>query len=309
MRFTVIERYVQSSDGIHNIHGKLYIPLGTPRATVQIVHGLSEYAGHYDEFMSFLAQRGFVVFAHDHLGHGQTADGADELGFIAEKNGDKYLVADAYNFAHELLENYKGLKHILFGHSMGSFVSRICSEIFPNMADLLILEGTGGPQPLAPLGLALSELGGMLRGPEYRSNIPQKLFVGRCNHCFRFEKSDYSWISRNAEYVKEVGEDDYRNFTFSVSGMHDLVMLSTECNSDEWFDNFRKDLPTLIISGEKDPVGDNGKGVYEVFKKLEDRGVEDLSFKLYRDCRHELLNELNKDEVMNDILCWIENRI
>lgn len=309
MKFTVIERFVPSSDGIHNIHGELYIPIGTPKATIQIIHGISEYSGLYDEFMKFLAENGFVVFVHDHLGHGKTAAGSNELGFIAEKNGDRFLVDDSYNFAQELLESYKGIKHILFGHSMGSFIARICSEKFPDMSDLLILEGTGGSQPLAPIGLALTELGGILNGPSHRAKIPQKLFVGKCNHSFKVEHSDYSWVSRDTEYTDSVGVDNYRNFTFTISGMYDLVKLSTECNSEEWFENFRKDLPTLIISGEKDPIGNNGKGVFEVFKKLEDGGAGDLSFKLYRDCRHELLNELNKDEVMTDILHWMENRI
>ncbi len=309
MNYTTMNYCVLSTDNIHTLNGVIYIPVGTPKATVQIIHGMSEHIELYEEFMRILAENGYVVWIHDQLGHGKTAGSVNNLGFFAENDGDKFLVDDAFAFAKDLLKNYSGLKHILFGHSMGSFVARLCSEKYPETADFLILAGTGGSQKAAPFGLAFTELGSKVRGNDFRSELTQKAFFDMYNHEFKKEENDYSWLTRDTEVIKRHINDEYFNFTFSLKAMNDLVTLSTNCNSDEWFEKFRKDLPTLIISGEKDPVGDNGKGVMEVFKNLESHGVEDLSFKLYSECRHELLNELNKEEVFQDILHWIKNRI
>lgn len=309
MKYTIAKRSVPSTDGIHKLFGKIYIPIGMPRATVQILHGMSENIERYDEFMSFLASNGFVVFGHDQLGHGKTAGSSESYGFFAEKNGDKLMVSDAYAYASELLESYKGLKHILIGHSMGSFVARICSEKYPKMADMIINLGTGGHQPLTPLGLAITDIGGRIKGADYRSEASQRFFYDICNAKFKDEDCNYSWVTRDKEVVEQYVDDEQLNCGLSIKAMNDLVMLSKECNSDEWFNNYRKDLPTLIMSGEMDPVGNNGKGVLEVFKRLEEEGVTDLSFKLYSECRHELLSELNKYDVMDDILRWINNRV
>ena len=308
MKYTTVEHTAKSTDNIHILHGKIFIPIGTPKATVQIIHGMSEHTEIYEEFMGILAENGYVAFIHDQLGHGKTAGSVEKLGFFAEENGDVILVDDAYNFAAELLDSYKGLKHILFGHSMGSFVARICSEKYPEMADGLIMEGTGGSQKGSQFGLAITDFGSKVKGLDYKSELTQKVFFDIYNYEFKEEKNDYSWITRDKDIIQQHINDEYFNFTFSLKAMNDLVMLSTKCNSDEWFDNYRKDLPTLIISGEKDPVGENGRGVMEIFKNLESRGVGDLSFKLYSECRHELIHELNKEEVFEDILCWIGNR-
>ncbi|MBQ3970165.1 MAG: alpha/beta fold hydrolase [Clostridia bacterium] len=309
MNYTTVEHTAKSNDEQHTLYGKIYVPIGTPRATVQIIHGMSEHIELYEELSDKLAKQGFAVIIYDQLGHGKTAGALENLGFFAEENGDRILVEDAFGFVRELLEDYSGIPHILFGHSMGSFVARICAEKYPQMADALIIAGTGGPQKAAPLGLAITDLGSKVKGTEYRSDLTQKAFMDIYNTEFKEEKNDYSWLTRDPETILRHTNDERFNFTFSLKAMNDLVMLSTECNSEQWFDEYRKDLPTLIISGEKDPVGENGKGVMEVFKNLESRGVSDLSFKLYRDCRHELLNELNKEEIMDEIICWINNRI
>lgn len=309
MDYTIIEKSIKSNDGIHTVYGKIYIPIGTPKATLQIVHGMSEHIERYAEFMTFMAQKGFAVFAHDHLGHGRTGAANDELGFIAEENGDKLLIDDVKSYADCFLEDYYGIPHIVFGHSMGSFISRLYSEEYPENVDMLILSGTGGPQPLAPVGLAVTDLGSKLKGEDYKADLSQKLIFRAYNQNFKDENCEHSWLSRDKDSVNEYEKDEQCNYRFSVKSLNDLVLLSTRCNTDEWFENYRKDLPTLLISGALDPVGDNGHGVLEVYKRLQDNGVNDATLKLYSECRHELLNELNKDEVMNDILTWITNRI
>ncbi len=299
---------VPSTDGIHTLCGKVYVPVCAPKGTVQIVHGMSEYIGRYDNFMTFLAQHGFVVFAHDQLGHGKTAAGAKNLGFIAREHGDRLLVDDIHAFGEQLLKNYSGIPHILFGHSMGSFAARLFCEKYPQGADMLILMGTGGYQPLAKLGLRITDLNSKIHGADYKFDAGLKLLFAVFNRSFRDENSDYAWLSGDKESV-EIYENDERCISrFSAKALGDILELSSRCNSDEWFDGFDKSLPTLIVSGALDPVGENGKGVMDVYKRLRDSGAKDVTFKLYSDCRHELLNDVSRDEVMSDILTWIENR-
>ena len=309
MRYTTLEVQTHSNDNVHTLYGKIYIPIGTPKATFQIIHGMSEHIELYDEFMSKLARCGYVVLIHDQLGHGKTSEGIDKLGFFAQKNGDTLLVEDAYSFAREFLSDYSGLKHILFGHSMGSFIARICCEKYSDMCDMLILSGTGGHQKGSGLGIAVTHAGGRVYGEEYRSEISQKLFLDYCNIQFRDDQNDYAWTTSDISVQKHHLEDKYYNFVFSVKAMNDVVTLIVNCNSEEWYDTYRTDLQTLILSGEKDPVGDYGKGVLEVYKKLKERGVRDITLKLYKDRRHELLHEINRYEVCDDIIMWLAHRL
>ncbi len=306
--YTTLPWEVPGTDGTHTLYGKVYIPVCAPKGTVQIVHGMSEHIGRYDSFMTFLAQHGYVAFAHDQLGHGKTAAGAKNLGFIAPENGAALLVDDINAFGRQLLENYSGIPHILFGHSMGSFASRLCCEKYPQCADMLILMGTGGYQPLAKLGLRVTDLSGRIHGPDYKFDAGLKLLFTLYNRSFRDENSDHSWLSGDKESVELYENDERCSTRFSAKSLGDILELSSACNSDEWFDNFDKSLPTLIVSGELDPVGENGIGVMEVYKRLRDSGVKDITFKLYSDCRHELLNDISRDEVMSDILTWTDNR-
>ncbi len=309
MRYTTLDLKTHSNDNVHTLYGKIYIPIGTPKGTVQIIHGMSEHMELYDEFMSLLAQNGFVSLIHDHLGHGKTAGSTNALGFFAEKNGDELLIRDAHKFACEFLSDYSGIPHVLFGHSMGSFIGRIYAQRYPAMCDRLILSGTGGHVKGAALGLALTKAGDSLYSRSHCPERVQKIFFDFCNVQFRDDKNPYAWTTSDTDVQRAHTNDKYYNFVFYYKAMNDVVMLSEKCNSKQWYDNFRTDLPTLIISGEKDPVGDHGRGVLEVYKKIKNTGAKDVSLKIYKDCRHELLHEKNRREVEADILKWLSHRI
>ncbi len=305
MRYTKIPLKIKSSDDIHDLNGIIYVPIGSVKATVQIIHGVCEHIELYDEFMSRLAQNGIVCFAHDQLGHGRTARNFDELGFFASENGVEHLVDDACKFACECISDYN-TKHFIFGHSMGTFTTRICCEKYPQIADGIILAGTSGHQPAAPIGIAVTDIKSMIQGSEHRSESTQRMFFDIYNYVFRAETDDYSWLSTLPEVIESHKNDEYFNFTFSIKAMNDIVRLCNECNSEEWFANFPK-IPSLIISGEHDPLGNFGKGVLEVYKKLKDTSPS--TFKLYRNARHELLHEYCTETVISDIISWINTNI
>lgn len=309
MKFTKYPYTVKSTDNVHTLNGIIYVPIGTVKATVQIIHGMSEHIELYDELMSILAENGIAAFAHDQVGHGRTAESLDKLGFIAEENGSQLLVDDAYQFAKDIIADYTGIKHFVFGHSMGSFTTRLCSEQYPDMADGIILAGTSGPQKAAPLGIYVTDVKSMVQGGEHRSVSAQRLFCDIYNLEFREEDEDYSWLTSDQNVIAAHENDELFNFTYSIKGMNDVVRLCTLCNSDEWFANYRADCPALIISGENDPLGNFGKGVLEIYKRLKEKAGDKITFKLYSSARHELLNESCKYGVISDILKWIEMNI
>ena len=305
MRFVKLSHSIKSADSVHTLNGVIYVPVGTVKATFQIVHGMCEHIELYDEFMTALAQNGYAAFIHDQLGHGKTAGGVSGLGFFAEENGGDLLVEDAKAYAGEFLPDYACVKHFLFGHSMGSFTARIMSELYPETADGLILAGTSGPQKAAPLGIVVTDVKSRLQGGDHRSESAQRLFYDVYNYEFKDENRDYSWLSTDPNVITAHEQDDLFNFTFSIKAMNDVVRLCTQCNRDEWFESYRSDLPALIISGENDPLGNFGKGALEVYKRIEAAAPGKATFKLYGGVRHELLHDVCRGTVTEDILTWL----
>ncbi len=309
MEYKTIEVNALSNDNIHTLYGKMYIPLGTLKATVQIIHGMSEHMELYDEFMSELAQNGYIAVIHDQLGHGKTAGSKEALGFFAEKDGDEILIKDAYTFACKSLSEYKDLPHVLFGHSMGSFIARIYSRRYTDMCDMLILSGTGGRQRFSALGLALAHAGAVLKGKEYRPETVQRIFLNFCNVLFREDKNPYAWTTSDKNVQRAHVEDEYYNFVFSFEAMRDVIALSDKCNSMDWYKNRRRDMPTLVLSGSKDPVGEYGEGVSEVRWRVNAFGENNICFVVYENLRHELLHEVNKRVVIDRILEWMSENL
>ncbi|MGN1095466.1 MAG: alpha/beta fold hydrolase, partial [Eubacteriales bacterium] len=218
MAFTVKEKEVLSSDGVHMLKGRVYIPEGEIKGLFQLAHGMTEHIGRYEAFFAFMAERGYVVFAYDHLGHGKTGDAMGELGFIAEKNGDKILPEDVHVFGNAVRADFTGKKTILLGHSMGSFVVRNYAEKYGNEISGLIIMGTGGPNPAAKPGIALASVIKAFCGAHHISPFVDKLAFGKYND--RTEKKTGSdWLSVNEENVSKFLADDHCTFKFTVSAM------------------------------------------------------------------------------------------
>ena len=303
MTYTVKEIKVKSTDGIHTLSGIMYVPDGDALGILHIVHGMTEYIGRYDHIMSAAAKFGFIACGYDNLGHGKTAADKSELGFIAHKDGWKYLVDDVNKFELEVQKMYPDKKLFLFGHSMGSFISRLAAEKYGGSYSKVIFCGTGGPQKGADFGLLLTSLLKKTRGEKYISNTVDKIAFGAYNK--RFEHtSKYDWITKDTGVKDAYSKDEYCTFKFTVSAMHDLVKLSKTANRGMWFENMRKDLPVFLIAGDSDPVGSYGKGVTKVYNGLKRRGC-DVKMKLYENCRHEILNDTCRNEVISDVLAFI----
>ena len=296
-----------SSDGVHAVSARWWSPEGTPRAVVQLVHGISEYIGRYDAFARFLARQGFAVVGHDHLGHGRTAKDPSEFGWFADKDGWKYVLEDTHALFLRAREAYPDLPYFLMGHSMGSFVVRGCLIFWPGTVDGAILSGTGPEPPLTvAAGRVLSALLTRLRGPRAHSALLDGLSMGRYNRLFRPNRTGADWISRDTAVVDAYCADPLCRFLPTVSMFHDMMVGLQLLAKRENLRRMDPDTPVYFFSGDKDPVGACGKGVQKVAGWFRSAGVKDVTVKLYPEGRHEMLNELGREQVYGDVLAWLE---
>ena len=302
MAITIIDKHIPSTDGIHTLRGKVYLPEGEIRGILQISHGMAEHIARYAEFMTYLAENGFIAAAHDHIGHGLTAENAEELGFFAEKDGWRTVCRDVIAFSKSLKEVYPEKPLILMGHSMGSFIARIVCAEAKDLYSAYIFMGTGGANPMSSAGLALTSILTKTKGPRHISDLVYAAAFGTYNN--RTEKDD---IDR--EMVKKYHEDPLCGYHFTVSAMHDLIKMQDIVNRAAWYAAIPKDRPILLIAGEEDPVGTYGKGVRTVHQKLIAAGAQKVSLKLYPKLRHEVLNEMEKAIVYADLLDFLKENI
>ncbi|MCD2503073.1 alpha/beta hydrolase [Clostridium sp. NSJ-145] len=299
----------KDSDGVElNVYK--WIPDGEIRGIVQISHGMTENVLRYDEFAKYLNNKGFIVYGHDHRGHGLTAKSKEELGYIADNEGFDWLVRDLYELMMMIKEENKGLPIYLFGHSMGSFVSQRFIELHGNEIDGVILSGSNGePTKLTPLGILLSNIEIKLFGRKHTSKMMDKLSFGDFNRKFRPNRTPYDWLCSVEEEVDKYIDNEYCGFVCSASFYYDLLRGLKAIHKKENFNSIPKDLPIYIIAGDMDPVGFFGKGIVNLYNKLQSIGIKDVNYKLYKDKRHEILNEDNKLEVMNDVSAWLLRKL
>ncbi len=303
MEITILDKQVLSSDGIHQLQGRLYVPDAKPKGLFHIVHGMTEYIGRYHDFMVQMAASGYLCFGYDHLGHGRTAL-EEERGFIAGSEGDQRLCEDVGRFAEAVREEYgSDLPYFLLGHSMGSFIVRLAVAKQIVKPDKLIVMGTGGPNSAAGAGLVLLRLIRGIYGEKHISPFMEKMIFGGYNK--RFEQDDpKGWLTKDTAVREQYRNDPLCMFHFTVSALQDLVRLNKKANTPSWFRTIPKDLPILLVSGKEDPVGDYGKGVEKVYQRLHAVGAL-ATVKLYENCRHEVLNDTCREEVIRDVLNFL----
>lgn len=293
-----------SSDGVHQLNCKVYIPLGNAKGIFQLVHGMTEHIERYDEFLKVICNAGYICVAHDHLGHGKSVNNDDELGFIAEKDGWLRLIEDTHKVASYIKQKNVSLPHFLLGHSMGSFVVRLYTEKYVGELDGLIIMGTGGKNPAGKIGLTLTKIIASIKGKRHISELIYSVAFGGYTKKFSGD-SPHRWLSSDSDVWKKYENDKYCTFKFCTQAMNDLITLNVKCNEKRHFSNFDKQVPVLLLSGKCDPVGDFSKGVLYVENMLKEHNANLISTKLYENARHEILNDFCKEKVHSDILNFL----
>ncbi|MBQ8108210.1 MAG: lysophospholipase [Ruminococcus sp.] len=310
----VFEGYIRtqgrfdSSDGIHDIYYVTYRPEGEVRGVVQIAHGMCEYIDRYDDFAAFLARNGYAVCGNDHLGHGKSVNDESELGWFAEKRGWQLCVKDMHRLTELMKGDFCGLPYVMLGHSMGSFMARAYVTKYHRDIDGAVFSGTGGGIPGVPAMLTLIDTLRAVKGDKYRSDVLNSMAFGMYNSRIENQRTKYDWISRDEEIVDKYCEDPLCTYIFTLNGFENLMKVMWYVTNDKWYCSYPKNLPTYLIAGSADPVGDYGRGVLKVYNKLRLENC-DIELKLYSGARHEILNETNRAEVYDDVLEFMERLI
>ena len=297
-----------SSDGRHTCHGSCWQPArDLPRGVVQIVHGVAEHMGRYDWFARFLAGHGYAVCGADHLGHGRTGAEDGKFGYFGPRRGWELVTRDVRRLRLMAGDRFPGVPYFLLGHSMGSFLTRTYLCRYPGTVDGAILSGTGQENALlVGAGKALAGLIAHIRGPEAVSPLVNELSLGSYNKQFRPNRTGADWISRDEKVVDAYLRDPWCTFTPTVGMFRDMLGGLQYIASPAALAQMDPDTPVYLFSGDQDPVGGNGAGVRKVYGYFEKQGTRDLTMKLYPGGRHEMLNELNREEVYADVLAWLD---
>lgn len=281
-----------------------WTPDGAPRAAIQISHGLCEHAGRYERLATALTAAGYLVYASDHRGHGPSAARSDR-GFFAEADGWRKCLDDLWAVNRRLAADAPGLKIVFFGHSMGSIMGQQFIAEHGEALAGAALSGSNGPPPaILPLGRLLARFERLRLGPRGHSPLLRQIIFGEYNKAFRPARTDFDWLSRDQAEVDKYLADPLCGFPFTVQLAVDLLDAVGPIANPTTIARVPKSLPIYIFSGARDPVGANLQGLMDAYRRA---GLA-VTAKIYPDARHETLNETNRDEVVADLLAWI-NRV
>ena len=280
---------------------------GNGRAVVQINHGLAEHAARYARFADFLSAQGFHVYAHDHRGHGFTTAPDAPPGRFAEADGAARVVADVAAVHDLIAEEHPGLPVILFGHSMGglialNFLCRHSSRV--HAAAIWNANFSAGPAGRAALAILAWER--LRLGSDVPSRLLPKLTFRAWGKAIPGHRTPFDWLSRDEAEVAEYIADPLCGFAASVSMWRDVFGFIFTGADDANLSGIRRELPVMLVGGEKDPATNGGKAVEHLAARMRRMGFSNLVSRIYADTRHESLNELNRNLIMEDFAGWAE---
>ncbi len=275
-----------------------------PKASIIILHGMAEHHKRYYPFAKFLNAHDIDVYLYDHRGHG-TDKIMKELGFFSDSKGYKKVVDDALEVIQYVSKKKRGSNLLLMGHSMGSLIARNVIQQYDEMDGVILCGTTHPPKLKTRSGLALASLIQLILGPSHRSPFFHNVLFGGKAYTRLITRTSYDWLTRNNPAVGAYIHDPYCGFICSISFYHDLLKLASNASSASLMKQTRDTLPLLVISGDHDPVGGYGKEVNHMLALYKKWGFKRITGKLYPECRHELLQELNTVEIMKDIHSWI----
>ncbi len=286
----------------------LHEPEGEPKAVVHIVHGMAEHYKRYYPLAQYLRAQGFAVAGHDLAGHGpETLEG--ELGYLGGSDGWQSLVDDLKAVNSILCQRWPNTRQVMLGHSMGSFLAReYVLQAGYDKLDGLVLSGTGFTSPaLCGVGLTMARAACAIGGEKKPSPFIDRIAFSGNNKTFKPARTSLDWLSRDEKEVDKYIADIYCGFVFTGRGYRDLFQGLKLLTKLDRLDKVPKRLPVLMISGEKDPVGGKDlSGMRAVAGQYRQAGFGDITIKTYADGRHEMFNEINRDEVRADLLAWLE---
>lgn len=298
----------QTVDGA-NLHVSGWV-IQNPKAIVQILHGMAEYGSRYARLAQALAAAGYSVYAHDHRGHGQSIPEAGPPGHMADSDSWNRIVEDAHGVNREIAKRHRDLPIIIVGHSMGSFVlQQLLFERPDDMVAAALSGSNGKPPPIAMIGKLLARIERARVGKQKPSPLLQKLTFGEYNKPFEPARTEFDWLSRDPDEVDKYVADPLMGFAVSTQTWLDLLNALDRISKPSNIAKVPKDKPLYLFAGDQDPIGDNGKGMKNLYDAYKRAAIFDVRLKLYPGARHETLNETNRQEVTDDLIAWCDEII
>lgn len=314
-----------SADGQSQVRAVLWVPLSMeradavfgepelgcfkPRGVVQLIHGMAEHIDRYDDFARFLADAGYLVAGHDHIGHGDTAGAPERRGVIDAEGGADAMIEDAQMLRLLVSQQVaSGTPYFIFGHSMGSLVLRSYLPRYGSgLAGAIICGTANEPVAVSRAGNLAARAIARVRGDDYRSNLLHALADGAYSRAIKDARTPFDWLSRDPAVADAFMADERCGFLFGAGAYATLTELAHRANDPATYRDTPHDLPLLFVSGDADPVGKCGRAVAAAAESMEAAGAEELTLRLFPGMRHEILNELGKQEVYDFVLNWINS--
>lgn len=302
-----------SKDGRTQVHAVKWLPdSGKYKAILQITHGMIEFIERYEPFAEYLTEHEFMVVGHDHIGHGESVSSKEDWGYFAPENPSDILIEDMHQLRTMVQKENPTVPYFMLGHSMGSYMLRKYLAFHNDNLRGAIIMGTGFvPEGTTKLGIFCSKVIAGFKGWHHRSKFIENSSFGKPYQKYDMTGAtlDNSWLTKDESIVDFYYHEPKCTFKFTLNGYMGLFeAVLFDCRQEN-VDKLPKKLPIFIVSGKDDPVGDCGEGVMKVYDMFNTAGILDLTYKLYENDRHEILNETDKEIVFSDILSWMNVRI
>ncbi len=268
------------------------------KGVVQISHGMSEHKERYYDFMEYLKNQGYVVVINDHRGHGSSVKTKEDLGYFYTED-ISYIINDLYDATKYIKNKYKDKKIYLFSHSMGTLVARGYIQKYDNEIEKLVLCGPPTKNELTKFAIKLSQVSKYINKDTKPSKLLNKLTFGSYN---RGNTINNEWLSKSIDNVNKYNDDKLCGFIFTGNGFINLYKLMDNAFCKENYKMQNKSLPIFVIAGSEDPVIQDEKKFLELVDFLKELGYKDVTSKLYKDLKHEILNEEEKNIIYKDVL-------
>ncbi len=297
------------SCGKGEIHVCRWEPDGEIKGIIQIVHGIAEYAERYRHLAGYLNSLGYLVVAEDHMGHGKSGGSGAVRGYF--HGGWFSAVQDSYQLLKNIKEEFPDLPYVLLGHSMGSFMVRTMLIAYADCEIRgAVICGTGWmPTAVLQSGYAVGKLlccGGRDTKP---NALLHNLMFGAYNKRVERPRTAFDWLNRDSNQVDAYVSDPMCGFMESAGLAKDMLEGIVFIQRDVNLQKMNMSLPVLFIAGGEDPVGDYGKGVLKAVENFKRIGMQNVAHRIYPLCRHEILNEINRNEIYRDTVQWIEKTV
>lgn len=298
--------YFDSRDNESKIHAVRWMPDSEKSVCiVQIIHGMAEHVDRYEDFAKFLTDKGILVTADDHLGHGKSiTDG--HAGYFCKQDPATVVVRDVHRLKKITQEQYPGVPYYILGHSMGSFILRNYLFRYGKGIDGAIVMGTGmQPKGMVLALKAMTAVAGVFTKKYAPCEAINKIGFGSYLKRIENPRTGNDWLTKDEAIVDKYNADPLCGFTFTANGFKTLAELILRLHKESNLSKMPVTLRVLITSGAEDPVGDYGQGPKKVYEAFKAQGMQRVDIKLYDNDRHEILNETDKETVYEDIYNWI----